>query len=150
MNIDKKQLYLICQSQVSDKILEIKKSIDSARESSKNDTKSSMGDKYETTREMLQQEINMLEKQLSEANHQQYNLSTINPEKLIESIESGSLIYTNAGIFFIAVSIGEILLNGDKIFVISPVSPLGKLLLGKKQEQSISINNKEIKILKVI
>lgn len=58
---------------VRDKVLEKIEYLDrliSETRASSNDTKSSMGDKYETGREMLQQEINKLQTQLNEVNLQ--------------------------------------------------------------------------------
>jgi len=41
-------------------------------------------------------------------------------------------------LYYIAVSLGQIIYNETKIFVISTESPLGKLLLGKKKEDEIT------------
>ena len=107
---------------------------------SNNETKSSMGDKYETTREMVQQEINNLQIQLNENVRAKNSLKFINitPHQIIGS---GSLVETDKGLFFIAVSLGEISVEKMKIFIISPESPLTKVLIGKKKGDEISLNN---------
>lgn len=107
---------------------------------SNNETKSSMGDKYETTREMVQQEINNLQIQLNENVRAKNSLKFINitPHQIIGS---GSLVETDKGLFFIAVSLGEIIFEKKKIFIISPESPLAKVLIGKKKGEEISLNN---------
>ena len=107
---------------------------------SNNETKSSMGDKYETTREMVQQEINNLQIQLNENVRAKNSLKFINitPHQIIGS---GSLVETDKGLFFIAVSLGEISVEKMKIFIISPESPLAKVLIGKKKGEEISLNN---------
>ena len=107
---------------------------------SNNETKSSMGDKYETTREMVQQEINNLQIQLNENVRAKNSLKFINitPHQIIGS---GSLVETERGLFFIAVSLGEIIVEKKKIFIISPESPLAKVLIGKKKGEEISLNN---------
>ena len=115
---------------------------------SNNETKSSMGDKYETSREMVQQEINNIQLQLNE------NLRAKNSLKLIttnphQTIGVGSLVETEKGLFYIAVSLGEIIFNEKKIFVISTESPLGNVLLGHKTGEEISLNNLKQKILKI-
>lgn len=107
---------------------------------SNNDTKSSMGDKYETTREMVQQEINNLQIQLNENVRARNSLKTINTN-LHQIIGLGSLVETEKGLFFIAVSLGEIILDQRKIFVISTESPLGQILMGKKKGEQFSLNN---------
>lgn len=107
---------------------------------SNDETKSSMGDKYETTREMVQQEINNLQIQLNENVRAKNSLKFINitPHQIIGS---GSLVETERGLFFIAVSLGEISVEKKKIFIISPESPLAKVLIGKKNGEEISLNN---------
>ena len=107
---------------------------------SNNETKSSMGDKYETTREMVQQEINNLQVQLNENVRAKNSLKMINTN-LHQVIGLGSLIQTERGFFYIAVSLGEIAFEKKKIFIISPESPLAKVLIGKKKGDEISLNN---------
>lgn len=105
-----------------------------------NETKSSMGDKYETSREMVQQEINNLQVQLNE------NLKALNSLKLINTnqhsvIGLGSLVETEKGFFYIAVSLGEIRFHEKKIFVISTESPLAKAMHGKSKGDEFILNN---------
>ena len=107
---------------------------------SNNDTKSSMGDKYETSREMLQQEINNLQIQLNEHLKSQKILKNINPNPH-KVVTLGSLVETEKGMFFIAISLGELSFNQEKIFVISAESPLAKAMNGKKVGETFIVNN---------
>ncbi|KHJ38444.1 hypothetical protein PBAC_14500 [Pedobacter glucosidilyticus] len=149
MEATKEEVFNTCLTVLNSKITEIKSSIESVKESSKNDTKSSMGDKYETSREMLQQEINRLEKQLADANQQLFTLKNIAINKKSDKIIPGSYVKTSMGYFFITVALGELNINKTKIFVISPVSPLGKNLQGKQMNDTLVLNSKEIKILSI-
>lgn len=135
----KSELLEIIQQKVSEKILKLEQLIAETR-ASNNDTKSSMGDKYETSREMLQQEINNLQIQLNEHFKSQKILKNINvnPHKVVSL---GSWVETNKGKFFIAISLGEILFNQEKVFVISAESPLAKAMNGKKVGDVFLINN---------
>lgn len=146
--IDKQDIYDLCLTTILEKEQGLKSLITATRESN-NDTKSSMGDKYETSREMLQQEINMLEKQLAEVNDQYQLLKKIKvmPSK---KVSLGSLIEFELGKFFIAVGIGEIKLNNNSIMTISVNSPLAKAILGKNVGDNFSINNKTFAIRNVI
>ena len=115
---------------------------------SNNETKSSMGDKYETTREMVQQEINNLQVQLNE------NLKAKNSLKLIPLLPSqkigfGSLVETSNGFFYISVSLGNLVFDNKKIFLISPESPLAKALFEKKKFEEFSLNNINQKIINI-
>ena len=135
----KSELLEIIHQKISEKIQKLEQLIAETR-ASNNDTKSSMGDKYETSREMLQQEINHLQIQLNEHLKSQKILKNINPNPH-KIVTLGSLVETEKGIFFIAISLGEILFNQEKIFVISAESPLAKAMNGKKTGESFVVNN---------
>ena len=82
-----------------------------------------------------------LSKQLSELKTQKNDL-----EKIIinssTAIGIGSLIETNKGLFFIAVSIGKIIIEAKEIIVISTQSPLGVKFLNLK-EKDFELNGKD-------
>ena len=115
---------------------------------SNNETKSSMGDKYETTREMVQQEINNLQVQLNENLKAQSVLKTLSVSTH-EKIQPGSLVETNNGYFYIAISLGDLVFNNKKIFLISPESPLAKAMMGKLENEEFILNNIKQKIIKI-
>lgn len=142
--MNKEELINLIKQRLSEKIQNFEKLISETRASS-NDTKSSMGDKYETGREMLQQEINNLQVQLNEILKQQSFLKTI-LGKSSDKVEKGALVKTQRGLFFISVSLGEIIFDHQKIICISPESPLAKAMSGKRKEELFSINNIHQKI----
>ncbi len=136
--MNKPEILKIIQTKFSEKIENIERLITETR-ASNNETKSSMGDKYETSREMVQQEINNLQIQLNE------NLKAKNSLKFINTnshqiIGLGSLVETDKGIFYIAVSLGEIKIESQKVFVISTESPLAKSIIGLKQNENFNLN----------
>ena len=135
----KSELLEIIQKKNSEKIQKLEQLIAETR-ASNNDTKSSMGDKYETSREMLQQEVNNLQIQLNEHLKSQKILKNINPNPH-KVVSLGSWVETDKGKFFIAISLGEILFNQEKVFVISAESPLAKAMNGKKTGESFVVNN---------
>ena len=137
--MNKQELLTLTKLKLSEKIMKLENLIAETRASS-NDTKSSMGDKYETGREMLQQEINNLQIQLNEILKQQDFLKTILP-KTSEKVEKGAIVETDKGLFFTSVSLGEIVFENKKIIAISPESPLAKAMHGKKKNENFSINN---------
>ena len=137
--MNKSEILQIIQDKLSAKIENLERLINETR-ASNNETKSSMGDKFETSREMVQQEINTLQIQLNENRNARNSLKQINTN-LHQTIGLGTLVETDKGLFYIAVSLGEIVFNEKKIFVISTESPLGKILFGKKKGDEISLNN---------
>ena len=142
--MNKEELIKIIREKLSEKIQGFEKLIAETRASS-NDTKSSMGDKYETGREMLQQEINNLQVQLNEILKQKDFLKTILP-KPSDKAEKGAIVKTEKGLFFISVSLGEIKVENEKIICVSPESPLAKAMQGKQENEVFSVNNINQKI----
>lgn len=143
----KEEILNILKDKISEKILTFENLIAETRASS-NDTKSSMGDKYETGREMLQQEINNLQIQLNEVLKQRDFLKNLSAKPSLKA-EKGALVKTDKGLFYISVSLSNIDFNGSKIFCISPDSPLAKVLDGKTESETISLNNVAQKILQI-
>lgn len=131
------------------KILAITELIADAQASSNNDTKSSMGDKYETTREMMQIEINKLQGQLREAQQMLLALKVIEPSKPCTKVEPGAWVETDTLTFYISTGMGKVTLNGQSIMVISPASPIGKLLNGKSEGDQVTVNAAKYRIKKI-
>ncbi|MEO5911239.1 MAG: hypothetical protein ABIP95_10150 [Pelobium sp.] len=145
----KEQLFQHCLTLLKKKEEDLKADIANLRDGIANDSKSSMGDKYETSREMSQQEINRLEQQLANNGQQLFQLKALNLNSSAKNIGLGSLVKTNIGDFFISIALGEIKLAQNSLFMISPVSPLGKLLIGKEKGSHFEMNKKEIEILSI-
>ena len=109
------------------------------------ETKSSAGDKHETGRAMLQLEIEKSGKQLASILQSKEMLAKVylSTSKVVRL---GSLIETNKGNYFLAISVGIVLIDEHKYFVVSTVSPIGKALLGKKEGEELLFNGRKIKI----
>lgn len=137
--MDKSKLLNIVRNKLLEKIQKFEKLIEETR-ASNSDTKSSMGDKYETGREMLQQEINNLQRQLNEALNQQAFLQKVNTESSAK-VQNGALVETEKGLFYIAASVGEVICDNRKVMTVSAESPLAKAMAGLTTGQSFSLNN---------
>lgn len=150
--MNKTELIKLINQKLSEKIQTFEKLIAETR-ASNNDTKSSMGDKYEIGREMLQQEINNLQVQLNEVLKQQDFLKTsfdkLRMTKKFDKAEKGAIVKTEKGLFFISVSLGEINFDNQKIICISPESPLAKAMNGKQKGDVFSLNNMSQKIIDI-
>ena len=88
--MNKSEILSIVKDKIQQKIQNFTTLIAETRASS-NDTKSSMGDKYETGREMLQQEINNLQRQLNETLSQQNSVAKISSEPSTK-VQNGALV----------------------------------------------------------
>ena len=121
-----------------------------AEQASNDDTKSSAGDKYETGRAMMQQEKDRNTIQLNEANKLMVALNHISTKGSSVEAETGSVIITNNGKFYIAISAGSLQANGERYFAISPVSPIGIKLKGLKAGNAFDLNGKNYQVEEVI
>lgn len=125
---------------VDARILELKTILQEAQDAANNETKSSAGDKHETSRAMAQLETEKLTTQLSDALNLKETLSKINTKETTNQIVLGSVVFTNNRNFYVSVSLGKLEIEQDQFFAISPQSPIGKLLLTKKEKDSFSLN----------
>lgn len=138
----KQQLYSLCQQHIANSIREIEVALADRREAMHNETKSSMGDKYETTREMLQQDINMNLDRLNKAKADEAALMSINPESSSPVVVPGSLVQCSNGNFYIAISAGHFTIEQVKYYAVSLSSPIGSQLKGKQAGDTFVLNGK--------
>lgn len=145
--MEKSKILEAVKSRIAEKIQKFEKLIEETR-ASNNDTKSSMGDKYETGREMLQQEINNLQRQLNESLNQQSIIQKISSDPS-SKVQNGALVKTDKGLFYISASVGEIIVDQQKIMTVSAESPLAKAMYGLTENQNFSVNNVTQKIVEI-
>ncbi len=121
-----------------------------SQEASNDDTKSSAGDKFETTREMVSQDIARTKNLLFDG---QQNLQLLTSLESLpatgDTVRNGSVVYTNKGIFYISISAGQIKVDDQLVFAVSFASPIGKLMIGKQIGESFSFNQNEYTIQKI-
>lgn len=145
----KTQLYEACKQFLADRLNTLKARQKSIQESLQSETKSTAGDKHETGRAMLQLEREKTGNQLAALQQQLELLQKVVLEETSEFVRMGSLVETNHGLFFIAISKGLITLNQQNYFAIAPNAPIGKLLLGKQVGSSFDFNAKNYIIKEV-
>jgi len=139
----KKRLFALCEDYVNKKILAAQEAIDSAQKSANKETKSSVGDKYETGRSMMQLEIEKYSSQLNDGLNLKKALNNINVEKIYSSVQTGSLVITNQGNFFLSISTGKLKVDEVEYMAISFSSPIGQALFNKKVDDSFEFRNKK-------
>lgn len=144
----KSKIIRICQTTLNDKVSALQHELFLINDSMTNDTKSSAGDKYETGREVMSKEIDKLNSILKETLLQKETLEKLNIKPNIV-IGQGSLIKTDKGYFFLAISVGKIEVENVNVFCLSSASPLGALFVGKQTKDKVSFNNFEYSILEV-
>lgn len=142
----KSSLHQACINQVESKIATLEKAIQDAQQAASEDTKSSAGDKFETSREMMKLEINKNGLQLKQALEMMRYLNQINPETQKDTVGFGSLISTNEGIYYFSVSLGKVKTEDQSFFALSMASPIGKALANKKAGDEITFMGRTIRI----
>jgi transcription elongation GreA/GreB family factor len=147
MQQTKSALYDLCLKFIRQRIETAETALAQAREASNDDTKSSAGDKYETSREMMQQDIDRNKRLLMDAQDNLRILEAIDRAADASGlIKHGSLVHTSQGVFYISVSAGQLALDSEKVFAVSPASPIGSLLLNKQKGDSFTFNSKNYRI----
>ena len=147
MNSIKQSIKSEILNQLELKSQEITDAIKSAEISRDADSKSSAGDKHETSRAKIQTEIDQLSKQLFNAQKQKNDLLNIDTYHTNSVANVGSLVETNKGYFYISIGWGRIQMQNENYFVISLGSPIGMLLKNKKKGDSFQFRNTEYCIL---
>jgi len=95
------------------------------------DTKSSMGDKYETSREMTAIELEKLNGQKLQYLNQLKTLDQIKKTEPKYTVQLGSLVITSRGDYYLSLALGPVEVEEHSVIVISPNSPVGQLFLNK-------------------
>jgi len=104
------------------------------------DTKSSAGDKFETSREMAQIEISKIEQEIAKT------------QQFITDLTSKTIqfIITDKGTFLISIPFGKLIVNGTEVFCISNAAPISKVLVNTKTSQQFEFGRVLYKVLDIL
>lgn len=142
----KRQLHEACVADVEKRIGTLRDILRGIDESRTSETKSSVGDKYETGRSMLHQEEAKSHRQLAQALQLRQELERIDPARPSSRVEPGSLVVTSRGVYYVAIGLGKWKLNQQLYYCISVQSPIGEKLLRKQAGEAIEFNGTVIRI----
>ena len=152
--MEKATLHLPCSAPLGPPLVEKKIEIleqqkKSLQKDLTSEIKNSAGDKHETGRAMIQLELEKLGNQIHKIELNYQRLNTIKDFKTSSIVSLGSIIFTNKANYFLAVAADSCKINSKVFYCISSQSPIGKLLIGKKINQSIRFNDIESIILEI-
>jgi transcription elongation GreA/GreB family factor len=122
-------------------------SMANAQSAANEETKSSAGDKYETSRAMGQLEKDMFARQLNQTASEMASAMSIDCSSISERIKSGAIIICSGLRIFIFAGIGKMEFEDETLIVISPNAPLAQSLISKSIGDKIIFNQKEVRIL---
>lgn len=123
--------------------------MEDAQRSANEESKSSVGDKYETGRAMMQIERDKAAHQLEEALKLKNVLDQLQVENSHARIGLGSLVITPDKKIFISIGIGKLTIANEEFLVVAPTSPLGKVLIGLKEKEQCTFQGEVITINQV-
>ena len=146
----REKLLAKCVDYVEERVSRLQSSIKDLEHDLGNETKSSAGDKYETSREMMNTEINKLQNQLQSFKKLKEVLAVIENRKASTTVQLGSIVKTSAANYFISIPVGEIKVEEEKFYAIGLNSPIGKLFLGKQEGEQFIFQQKEFSIKKIL
>ena len=145
----KKKLHAHCDNYIREKLKVLEKRKKELKLALESEDKSSAGDKHETGRAMIQIEREKLGKQIS-LNEQVFK-KLISFEKNINTdvVCLGSIVITDNLNYYLSIPAGFLKIESKMYYFVSPISPIGMLLLGKKIKDQIYFNKRTSKILEI-
>ena len=117
--LTKSEVIAELDKQLLSKLSYLNTSLKQAIDSRNSDTKSSAGDKFETSREMAQIEIQKIETEISKTQQFFTDLAS----------KASQLIITDKGAFLISIPFGKVMVNTTEVFCISNSAPITKQLV---------------------
>ncbi len=135
---------------IDERIIASKHAVVAAKESRDNESKCSAGDKYEVGRTMVQLELEKSRVLLNKSLKLKNELTQLNLKRKNNKVNSGSLVITNQGNYFISIGIGKIEIENRLYYAISLASPIGERLYGKREGERFNFQGKEIIIKEIL
>jgi transcription elongation GreA/GreB family factor len=114
-----------------------------------NDAKGSAGDKHETALSMMHLEQEKLTNKLKETIVLKEILEKIDDSKNLATIALGSYVTVNSMQLFISAALPKISIEDVTVLSVSPQSPLGSQLMGKKHGDNVVVNGTTFTIFEV-
>ena len=142
-----KQQHLVL---LQDKIDVYQEMISGLSKDAQNDAKGSAGDKHETALSMMHLEQEKLTNKLKETIFLKEILEKIDDSKNSATITIGSYVKVNSMQLFISAALPKIAIDEITILSVSPQSPLGSQLMGKKQGDIVVVNENSFTIHQVL
>ena len=138
--LNKADIITALQTQLILKLTYQKDTLQAAIISRNSDTKSSAGDKFETSREMVQIEITKIEAEILKTQQFLQDLVT----------NTAKLVITDKSIFCITIAFGKIIVSGTEIFCISNSAPITRALVNTEISQQFGFGGVQYKVLDIL
>jgi len=148
-SLQKSAIKTLCLQLLHQKLDSLNQSMKDVSDASNQDSKSSAGDKHETTKAMMQIEQEKIGKQIELIRTQIAEVERIQTELKQTTVANGSLILTDQGNFYVAAALGKIKLKEEEYIFISIHSPIGNAIL-KSDQKSFDLNGRKYQIKRIV
>lgn len=144
--ITKKQVHEVVSGMIAERIHDQQQVIDSLQEAANSEDKNTAGDKHEVAKAQMQWEVEKANKHMTNLMHMKQLLVKIDPKDDHTVVETGSLVRTDQGFFYISISVGKVLVNHEHIMCMSGLTPLAQAFMGHKAGEVVRFNDIEYTI----
>ncbi|MFN6946183.1 MAG: hypothetical protein ACK4ND_14630 [Cytophagaceae bacterium] len=131
----------------TEKVSTAKKAMDEAQQSA-NEGGNSTEEMTDSFRETMQNTRDMYAKRYFEVLNELDVLKRI-PVSGSKEVEPGAVIYTDMHSYYVSISLGSIEYDGNNYFAISSLSPIYKIMEGKKKGDTFIFRDKTVKIIDI-
>lgn len=145
----KSTLFNSCVQYAERRIATAREAFNTAQQASNEESKSTAGDKHDTSRAMMQIEAEQAAKQLTEAEKLKDELGRLDLSEKSD-VMLGSVVKTSSGNYFVAISAGKIEAGTEIYFAVSISSPIAQAMKGLKKNDKYVFNGKSVSITEVI
>ena len=146
----RKELIQYCEEEITRKREVLEKNIGDAQKSANDETKSTVGDKHETAKAMAHLEQEKNAKQLRVVKELERGLMELKKVNPSGTVQFGALVETSMGFFFLSLGLGKVEISGTVVFLSSPISPIGKIMRGKKEGDELIFNGNPLLIKRIL
>jgi hypothetical protein len=130
----------------SERISELNRYQKDLSDSLQSESKSTAGDKHDTSRAMIHLEQEKLQHQSHELNHQFQRLNEISALNKLEKVEFGALVASESNLFLLGASLGKQIYEGRILYCIGMEAPISQSILNKRVGDELFFNGSVSKI----
>jgi transcription elongation GreA/GreB family factor len=146
---DRKSILDLCKRTLGARKTEYAGELANLDQAAAAETKSSAGDKYETAREMIAQQRNLIGHNLAEADAHLDAIERMAAAPSGGKVHFGSLVETTLGWFLVGAALGELDIEGVPVRAISLASPMGAALKGRGAGERVPWRGASFDILRI-
>ncbi len=148
LNINiKEQLLARCIAIKEESVANIQSAMEDAQQSA--NEYGAPKDRYDSFRAQLMRKRDMLAQQLALVEEEMRFLRQIKPGLISTKVEHGALVLLDSQILYILIGIGKVSIDGNTIYVVSPVVPLVEAMKNLKSGDTFNFRGQSMTIKEI-